>query len=87
MQWTGDSAALCPRIGARAALLAAGVPAPYSCREGACSACACRVVEGEVTMLRNEVLDRDDLAEGHVLVCQTVPLGPPGARIRISYAG
>ncbi|MFD7029807.1 2Fe-2S iron-sulfur cluster-binding protein [Streptomyces sp. NPDC059917] len=69
------------------ALLAAGVQAPYSCREGACSACCCRVVEGEVKMLRNEVLDRDDLAEGYVLACQAVPSGPPGARIRISYAG
>ncbi|MFB7258355.1 2Fe-2S iron-sulfur cluster-binding protein [Streptomyces nojiriensis] len=26
------------------ALFAAGIPAPYSCREGACSACCCRVV-------------------------------------------
>ncbi|MFJ7207381.1 2Fe-2S iron-sulfur cluster-binding protein [Streptomyces sp. NPDC098789] len=69
------------------ALLAAGVPAPYSCREGACSACCCRVVEGEVKMVRNEVLDEADLAEGYVLACQALPLGPPGTRIRISYAG
>ncbi|MFA7767291.1 2Fe-2S iron-sulfur cluster-binding protein [Streptomyces sp. NRRL S-448] len=30
--------------------LAAGIPAPYSCREGARSACCCRVVEGEVEL-------------------------------------
>lgn len=66
------------------ALLAAGVPAPYSCREGACSACCCRVLEGEVKMVRNDVLDREDLAEGYVLACQALPLGD---RVRISYDG
>ncbi|MEU9161201.1 ferredoxin--NADP reductase [Streptomyces sp. NPDC048424] len=64
------------------ALLAAGLPAPYSCREGACSACCCRVVEGEVEMTRNEVLDEADLAEGYVLACQALPLGPA---VRITY--
>ncbi|MFG2876642.1 2Fe-2S iron-sulfur cluster-binding protein [Streptomyces sp. NPDC048337] len=63
------------------ALLAAGVAAPYSCREGACSACCCRVVAGEVTMARNEVLDREDLAEGYVLACQALPLGRDPVRI------
>ncbi|MGW1775724.1 2Fe-2S iron-sulfur cluster-binding protein [Streptomyces sp. NPDC002104] len=67
-----------------AALEAAGVPAPYSCREGACSACCCRVLEGEVTMVRNEVLAPEDLADGYVLACQALPLGD---RIRISYDG
>lgn len=65
------------------ALLTAGVPAPYSCREGACSACCCRIVEGEVTMAPNEVLDEEDLAEGYVLACQVLPLGE--GRIRVSY--
>ncbi|WP_327307265.1 ferredoxin--NADP reductase [Streptomyces sp. NBC_01298] len=65
-------------------LLAAGVPAPYSCREGACSACCCRVLEGEVAMVRNEVLAPEDLADGYVLACQALPLGD---RVRISYDG
>ncbi|MFH8836708.1 2Fe-2S iron-sulfur cluster-binding protein [Streptomyces sp. NPDC017868] len=64
-------------------LLAAGVDAPYSCREGACSACTCRVVAGEVKMLRNEVLDDQDIAEGYVLACQALPLGD---RIEITYS-
>ncbi len=64
-------------------LLANGVDAPYSCREGSCSACACRVLEGEVTMVHNEVLDADDLAEGIRLACQSLPLSD---RVRISYA-
>ncbi|WP_329435634.1 MULTISPECIES: ferredoxin--NADP reductase [unclassified Streptomyces] len=56
------------------ALLAAGVDAPFSCREGACSACCCRVTKGEVTMARNEILDQRDLDEGYVLACQALPV-------------
>ncbi|PWK66117.1 3-ketosteroid 9alpha-monooxygenase subunit B [Streptomyces sp. CG 926] len=67
------------------ALLAAGLPAPYSCREGACSACCCRIVEGEVEMARNEVLDEVDLAEGYILACQALRLGAD--RVRITYEG
>ncbi|GAA5163999.1 hypothetical protein GCM10023214_32830 [Amycolatopsis dongchuanensis] len=55
-------------------LLDQGLDAPYSCREGQCSACACRLVAGEVKMLNNEVLDSDDIADGIVLACQSVPL-------------
>ncbi|WP_020657914.1 ferredoxin--NADP reductase [Amycolatopsis benzoatilytica] len=55
-------------------LLAEGFDAPYSCREGQCSACACRLVSGEVKMLNNEVLDAEDIADGIVLACQSVPL-------------
>ena len=61
-----------------------GVDAPFSCREGNCSACACLIVEGEVRLLHNEVLDADDLAEGIRLVCQAKPVSE---RIRISYNG
>ncbi|MEU0501078.1 ferredoxin--NADP reductase [Nocardia sp. NPDC005998] len=63
-------------------LLARGVEAPYSCREGACSACVCRVVDGEVKLLRNEVLEREDLADGYVLACQAVPVTDT---VRITY--
>ncbi|WP_030257633.1 ferredoxin--NADP reductase [Streptomyces violens] len=65
------------------ALLAAGVDAPYSCREGSCGACACRVLSGEAKLLRNDVLDEQDLAEGYVLACQAVPLTD---RVRITYS-
>lgn len=51
-----------------------GVKAPYSCREGECSACAVRLLEGEVKMLHNDVLDDDDLADGIRLGCQSVPV-------------
>ena len=55
-------------------LLAQGLKAPYSCRQGACSACACILDEGEVKMLTNEILEQEDLDEGYVLGCQSLPL-------------
>lgn len=61
-----------------------GVPAPFSCREGQCSACACVVLEGEVTLKHNEVLDRDDLADGIRLSCQAMPASQT---LKISYNG
>ncbi len=64
-------------------LLEKGLDAPYSCREGACSACACRLVEGEVKMLNNDVLDPEDIAEGIVLACQSVPVTDT---VKITYS-
>jgi 3-ketosteroid 9alpha-monooxygenase subunit B len=48
--------------------------APFSCREGACSACACKVKSGEIAMTRNDVLEAEDLDEGWVLGCQAHPV-------------
>lgn len=64
-------------------LLEKGLDAPFSCREGACSACACRLVEGEVKMLNNDVLDPEDIAEGIVLACQSVPVTDT---VKITYS-
>jgi 3-ketosteroid 9alpha-monooxygenase subunit B len=61
-----------------------GIDAPFSCREGQCSACACLVLEGEVRLQHNEVLDNDDLGEGIRLVCQA---RPASEKLRISYNG
>lgn len=63
-------------------LLDHGLAAPYSCREGACSACACRLLDGKVTLINNEVLDEEDLAEGIILACQALPAAD---EVRISY--
>ncbi|MGZ8177908.1 2Fe-2S iron-sulfur cluster-binding protein [Williamsia sp. SKLECPSW1] len=54
-------------------LLDAGQDAPFSCREGECSSCACRVVSGEVTMRKNDTLVDSDIAMGLTLACQAVP--------------
>ena len=65
-------------------LLSKGVAAPYSCREGNCSACACLVTDGEVQMRRNDVLDDDDIADGIRLACQSLPVSDD---VRITYSG
>jgi 3-ketosteroid 9alpha-monooxygenase subunit B len=61
-----------------------GVKAPHSCREGECSACAIRLVSGEVRMLHNDVLEQEDLDEGLRLGCQSVPAS--GDPVKISYS-
>lgn len=61
-----------------------GVKAPYSCREGECSACAIRLVSGEVRMLHNDVLEQEDLDEGIRLGCQSVPATEDP--VKISYS-
>ncbi|WP_021596910.1 ferredoxin--NADP reductase [Actinomadura welshii] len=66
------------------ALLRAGVDAPFSCREGNCSACACVKLEGEVTLDANSVLDERDLADGLILACQARPVTD---RLKITYDG
>jgi 3-ketosteroid 9alpha-monooxygenase subunit B len=60
-----------------------GVRAPYSCREGECSACAIRLLQGEVRMLHNDVLDADDLEDGIRLGCQSLPLTDT---VKVSYS-
>jgi 3-ketosteroid 9alpha-monooxygenase subunit B len=60
-----------------------GVRAPYSCREGECSACAVRLLEGEVRMLHNDVLDEEDLADGIRLGCQSLPAT---GNVRVTYS-
>lgn len=59
-----------------------GVPAPSSCSEGICAACECRVTEGEVTMVNNQVLEQEDLDEGYVLACQSLP---KTAKVKVDY--
>ena len=63
-------------------LLSKGLDAPFSCRQGACSACACMVMEGEVSMEVNEVLEPEDLEEGIRLGCQALPVTDS---VKVSY--
>lgn len=63
-------------------MIDAGLDAVYSCREGVCGACACRLVSGDIEMAHNEVLEDQDLADGYVLACQSVALTP---EVSVSY--
>jgi 3-ketosteroid 9alpha-monooxygenase subunit B len=54
-------------------LLAKGLDAPFSCREGHCGACACTLRSGKVNMEVNDVLEQQDLDDGLILACQSHP--------------
>jgi ferredoxin len=51
----------------------AGLSAPSSCETGLCATCMARIVEGSARMLNNEALTEDEIAEGWVLTCQSLP--------------
>ncbi|MGE2715349.1 2Fe-2S iron-sulfur cluster-binding protein [Mycolicibacterium litorale] len=51
----------------------AGLRAPSSCETGSCGTCMARIVAGSARMLNNDALDDDEVAEGWVLTCQTLP--------------
>ena len=47
---------------------------PYACKGGVCGTCRAKVVSGEVNMRRNYALEDDELADGYVLTCQSLPV-------------
>jgi 3-ketosteroid 9alpha-monooxygenase subunit B len=60
----------------------AGLRAPSLCEAGSCGTCMARVVEGSARMLNNEALTAEEVADGWVLTCQSLPTSPS---IRVVY--
>lgn len=52
---------------------AAGLPAPFACKGGVCATCRAKVTAGTVEMKANYGLTEEEVAQGYVLTCQSVP--------------
>jgi ferredoxin-NADP reductase/sterol desaturase/sphingolipid hydroxylase (fatty acid hydroxylase superfamily) len=49
------------------------VPLPFSCQSGLCGMCKMKCTEGKVMMKSNQVLTENELKEGYILTCQSLP--------------
>lgn len=64
------------------AVRAAGLQPPFSCESGVCGACRAHLSRGTVHMRARMALDDQDIAQGAVLTCQSLPTS---GQIELSY--
>lgn len=61
-----------------------GMAPPFSCEAGNCATCMAKVTAGAVTMTTNNALTDEEVAEGWILTCQSVP---STLAVRVVYGG
>ncbi|MDO7614142.1 MAG: 2Fe-2S iron-sulfur cluster-binding protein [Crocinitomicaceae bacterium] len=52
----------------------AGHDLPYSCRNGSCSSCTCKLISGSVNQEDQLFLNDEQISEGYFLSCVAKPL-------------
>ena len=55
--------------------LSEGIGAPFACKAGVCATCRAKVTSGKVEMAVQYGLTDEEIADGYVLTCQSVPAG------------
>lgn len=53
----------------------AGLQAPFACKAGVCATCRAKVISGKVEMAAHYGLTDEEIADGYILTCQSVPAG------------
>lgn len=76
-RWTPDSGTLLELAEAR------GLAPEFSCRSGSCGTCRTRLIEGEVTYIKEPTAP---VADGEVLICCAVPARQEGGTQRVHLA-
>ena len=51
-----------------------GINIPYSCKNGMCATCRCKLLTGKAKMKKNYSLEEWEIKKGFLLSCQLVPL-------------
>jgi ring-1,2-phenylacetyl-CoA epoxidase subunit PaaE len=55
------------------AALQAGADVPFACKGGVCCTCRAKLMEGEVDMKVNYALEKEEVDQGFILTCQSIP--------------
>lgn len=52
------------------------IPLPYSCQSGLCGMCKMKCTQGKVMMMNNQALTENEIKDGYILICQSIPQTP-----------
>ena len=69
--------------------LSAGLGFPHNCRVGSCTQCKCKLKSGKVRELTDSsyVLSAEDLKEGMILACQSIPESDLEIEVELTSGG